>query len=241
MSNVQEHETEQSGITTLNEYQLRDLKKWRESAKRLRLIVDEINKLDLGDVTEFKMLPIPEHCDYTPRSIFIEALIMEGPIEIMCERDGYGNTDRWEFTAIGWPKYKDENGSPQTIDPSNLWNPKEVRPSTTAAQDREPRLIAKQIVNKILNEYIRIYKGCLEKAQSHQEHADKTADARTRLADACQDERDFRGRPQRQFYVKNIPGETLGVEFRSVGDVKINLTTDEAIDVIAMLRKRRAK
>ena len=99
--------------------------------------------------------------------------------------------------------------------------------------------IASQIANKILGDYIDIFKRCLESAQSHQEHADKTADARTRFADACQDEREFRGHPQRRFYVKNIPGETLGVEFRSVGDVQINLSTDEVIDVIAMLREQR--
>jgi hypothetical protein len=228
----------------MTEYQLRDLKKYEESAKRLRLIVDQINKLDLGDVTEFEMMPrLDDEFDrqHTPRMIFIEALIMEGKLEIMCERDGYGNTDRWEFTAIGWPKYTDENGQSCTIDPSNLWNPKVNRPQTTAAQDREPRLIASQISNKILGEYIDIFKRCLDSAQSHQAHCDKTKDARSRLADACQDEREFRGRPQSDFYVKNITGDPIHVKFQSEGDVKVNLTTDEAIDVIALLRKRRAK
>jgi len=228
-------------VENMNEYQIRDLKKYEEDAKRLRLIVDQINELDLGDVTEFEMQPPRDDCDYTPRMIYITALISEGQLEIMCERSGYGNTDRWEFTAIGWPKYTDENGQSCSIDPSGLWNPKANRPQTTAAQDREPRLIASQISSKILGEYIDIFKRCLERAQSHQIHADKTADARRRLADACQDEREFRGRLQHDFYVKNITGDPIHVKFQSEGDVKVNLTTDEAIDVIALLRKRRAK
>ena len=81
----------------MNEYQLKNLKTYEESARRLRLIVDELNALDLGDVTEFEIQPVPEDYDFTPRYIAISALIMEGPIEIMCERDGYGNSGRWEF------------------------------------------------------------------------------------------------------------------------------------------------
>jgi hypothetical protein len=223
----------------LNEYQLRDLKKYEEDAKRLSLILAELNKLDLGDVTEFAMTPMRDDIDHTPRCIYINALVMEGRLEIMCERSGYGNTDRWEFNAIGWPKYTDEQGQSNTIDPSNLWNPKEVRPSTTAAQDREPKAIAKQIASKILGEYIRIFKLCLDRAQSAQAHADETGDAMSRLADACQDDREFRGRPQRRFYVKNMAGDSVSVEFRSTGDVKMNLTTDEVIAVIALLRKQR--
>ena len=176
---------------------------------------------------------------HIPRMIFIEALISEGKLEIMCERDGYGNTGRWEFTAIGWPKYDDENGKSCSVDPSNMWNPKANRPTTTANQNREPKAIAKQIASKILGDYIDIFKRCLEVAQSHQEHADKTANARTRLADACQDEREFRGQPMRQFYVRNMAGDPLRVEFRSSGDVQMNLTTDEAIAVIALIREQR--
>jgi hypothetical protein len=224
-----------------NEYQVRDLAKYEESAKRLRAIVDELNQLDLGDVTEFEMLPPDENYDHIPRSIYIKALIMEGELQIMCDRDGYGNTDRWEFTAIGWPKYTNENGDSKTIDPSDLWNPKANRPTTTAAQDRPAKAIAKQIAGKIIGDYIEVFKRCLEKAQSWQEASDTTADAISRLAAACQDEREFRGRPQRTFYIRNVADQySKRVEFRSVGDVQITLTADEAIAVIELLRKRNS-
>lgn len=225
-------------IEAKNEYQVRDLAKYEDSAKRLRLIVDELNQLDLGDVTEFEMLPPDEHYDHVPRSIYIKALIMDGELQICCERDGYGNPERWEFTAIGWPKYTNENGDSKTIDPSDLWNPKANRPETTAAQDRPAKAIAKQIASKIIGDYIEIYKRCLDKVQSWQEASDKTADAIRRVAEACEDEREFRGRPQRTFYIRNIADScSKRVEFRSTGDVQIDLTADEAVEVIALLRK----
>ena len=94
----------------MNEYQQREATKHQKSLGRLHLIVEQLNALDLGDVTEFEIQPDADDCDFTPRYIAISALIMEGPIEIMCERDGYGNNDRWEFRAAGWPTYTDENG-----------------------------------------------------------------------------------------------------------------------------------
>lgn len=229
-------------MSSMNEYQIRNLKKYEESHERLSLIVKELNTLDLGDVGHFEIRPVDADIDYsqpgnvTPRCLFITAKFPEGTLEIMCERDGYGFRDRWEFIPTGWPKYTNENGETETIDPSNLWDPKEFRPTSTAAQDRAAKAIARQIANKIIGEYIRIYHRCLDKAQSHEEHARKAQDARERLADACHDDREFRGRPQRIFYIRNYPG-TQRVEYRSEGDVKMNLTTDEAIAVIAMLRK----
>jgi len=223
----------------LSKYQIRDLEKYDESAKRLRLIVDELNKLDLGDVTEFEMIPMDTAYDHVPRYIYIKALIMEGELQIMCERDGYGNADRWDFTAIGWPKYTNENGDSKTIDPSDCWNPKEVRPESTAAQDRPAKAIAKQIASKIIGEYIRIYQVCNDKAQMWQERSDTTKDNLSRLAEACQDDNMFRGTPQKILYIRGVGDEySKRVEFRSDNDVRITLTTDEAIAVIAMLRER---
>ena len=228
----------------LNEYQQREENKYSVSAEKLHMIVEELNKIDMGDVAEWAMEPRNNDLDYTPRFIMISAkhpLGENGQYQIMCERDGYGNRDRWEFRACGWPVYIDENGAAKTIHPSDLWNPKANAPVTTAGQNREPKAIARQIASKILPDYVQIYQRCWNRAEEWQAHADKTGGALSRLAAACQDEEKFRGHKQRTFYVRNMAGNAKRVEFRSEGDVEMNFTTDEAIAVIALLRQLRGE
>jgi hypothetical protein len=224
----------------MNEYQLRDLKTYEESARRLRLIVDELNALELEDVTTFEMQPTPEDYDFTPRFICVDALTEAGKIELICERDGYGSKGRWEFRASGWPTYTDENGSTCTSDSSNLWNPSEPRPTTTAQQDRDPKAIAKQIASKILPEYLRIYARCVERNDDMQKHSDVRADGLRRLAEACKDTGHQNGRARSSFYIQGLPGDTVSVDSNSHGDVQVRLGTDEMIKVIALLRELRA-
>jgi hypothetical protein len=220
----------------MNEYQLRDLKTYEESVRRLRLIVDELNELDLGDVTEFEIQPIPEDYDFTPRFICISALIMEGPVEIICERDGYGNAGRWEFRASGWPTYTNQDGASCTVDPSNLYQPRAHRPTTTAAQDREPKAIAKQIASKIIPDYINVYKRCLNDAQEREEHSNNTADALRRLTEACGQTYDQKAAHKNTIYTKGNGVESFRVEFRSEGDVIMHLTTEQAIKALEVIR-----
>lgn len=220
----------------MNEYQLRDLNTYTDSVRRLRLIVDELNALDLGDVTEFEIQPIPEDYDFTPRYIAITALIMEGPVEIMCERNGYGNNDRWEFRASGWPTYTNQDAATCTVDPSNLYQPRANRPTTTAAQDREPKAIAKQIASKIIPEYIEIYKRCLNDAQEREEHSNNTADALRRLTEACGQTYDQKAQHKGTIYTKGNGVESFRVEFRSEGDVIMHLTTEQAITALEAIR-----
>ena len=220
----------------MNEYQLRDLKTYEESVRRLRPIVDELNDLDLGDVTEFEIQPIPEDYDFTPRFICISALIMEGPVEIICERDGYGNAGRWEFRASVWPSYINQDGASCTVDPSNLYQPRANRPTTTAAQDREPKAIAKQIASKIIPDYINIYKRCLNDAQEREEHSNNTADALRRLTEACGQTYDQKAQHKGTIYTKGNGEESFRVEFRSEGDVILHLTTEQAITALEAIR-----
>ena len=224
----------------MNEYQQREAHNYSKTLGRLNLIVTELNKLGIDEVTEFEIQPIPEEYDFTPRFICISALFDLGPAEIICERDGYGNRGRWEFRASGWPTYEDENGSTCTIDPSNLWNPKANRPTTTAAQDRQPKAIAKQIASKILPEYYKTYDRCLERARSAQGHSNERAEGLRRLAEACRDDRMFCGRQGSSFYIKELPGDAVNVESNSHGDVRIRLHTNEMIRVIELLREIRA-
>jgi hypothetical protein len=220
----------------MNEYQLRDLKNYEESARRLRLIVDELNGLDLGDVTEFEIQPVPEDYDFTPRFICISALISQGPIEIICERDGYGNSGRWEFRASGWPTYTNEDGSTCTVDPSNLWNPKANRPTSTAAQDRDPKAIAKQIASKIIPEYIEIYKRCLNSAEEAEKYGTKKADALRRVTEACGQEYNQKAQHKGTIYTKGNGFDSFRVEFRSESDVILHLTTEQAITALEAIR-----
>ena len=224
----------------MNEYQKNEEYKYSVTAERLQVIVDELNKLDQGDVGKWELMPRGEDFDFAPRFICIEAETPEGRIELICERDGYGNKNRWEFRASGWPTYTDENGKVCTSDSGNLWNPKESRPMTTAAETREPAAIAKQIVRKILPDYQRIYHRCLARNEEFQAHSDERADGLRRLAEAAQDQDRFATRGGVNFYLKNLPGDTVSVESRSHGDVQIRLHTDEMVQVIALLREIRA-
>ena len=220
----------------MNEYQLRDATKYQKSLGRLHLIVEELNALDLGDVTEFEIQPIPKDYDFTPNFIAITALIQQGPIEIMCERDTYGNIDRWEFRASGWPTYTNEDGATCTVDPSNLYQPRANRPTTTAAQDREPKAIAKQIASKLIPEYIEIYKRCLNNAEEAQEYGENKADALRRVTEACGQEYDQKAQHKGTIYTKGNGVESFRVEFRSEGDVILHLTTEQAITALEAIR-----
>ena len=230
----------------MNAYQQKEAMKYQKSLGRLRLIVDELNELDLGDVTKFEIEPIPEDFDHTPRYIAISSLVMDGNeslpsyLEIMCERDGYGNNGRWEFRAAGWPSYKDENDKTCTVDPSDLWNPKATRPTTTAAQDRAPKAIAKQIASRLIPEYLSIYSRCTSRAEDAQGHSNERAEGLRRLAKACRDDRAFLGRRGSSFYIKELPGDAVSVDSNSHGDVQIRLHTDEMVKVIGLLRELRA-
>ena len=220
----------------MNEYQQRDATKYQKSLGRLHLIVEELNALDLADVTEFEIQPVPEDCDFTPRYIAISALILEGPIEIMCERDGYGNNDRWEFRASGWPTYTNEDGATCTVDPSNLYQPRANRPTTTAAQDRAPQAIAKQIASKLIPEYLSIYSRCTASAEEAQEYGANKADALRRVTEACGREYDQKAQHKGTIYTRGNGVESFRVEFRSEGDVILHLTTEQAITALEAIR-----
>lgn len=219
----------------MNEYQERDARKYQKSLGRLHLIVDELNDLDLGDVTEFKIQPVPDDCDFTPRYIAISALIMEGPIEIMCERDGYGNNGRWEFRAAGWPTYTDQNGKTCTVDPSNLWRPRPSRPTTTAAQDRPCLAIAKQIASKLIPEYIEVYKRCVNSAEECQDHAAKEEEALQAVTEAAGQTYE-QGKDRNRDISVRKGDEYIRVEFRSTGDVILHVTSAQAITALEAIR-----
>lgn len=219
----------------MNEYQQNEEHKYSVAAERLQMIVDELNA-NIDSTAVWRMLPRGEDYDFTPRFIAIS----NGLLELICEHDGYGNKNRWEFRASGWPTYTDENGKVCTSDYSDLWNPKESRPTTTAADTREPKAIAKQIISKVLGDYCMIYARAKVRAQEFQTHSDERADGLRRLGEAAQDQDRYQGRHGSSFYVRNLPGDTLSIESNSHGDCRIRLHTDEMVQVIALIREIRA-
>ncbi len=165
----------------------------------------------------------------------------------LCERDthrvilagGYNaaGKPRIEFKPCGWPEYTDEHGSKQTKTPSNLWNPKEVLPVCTAARGRDPKAVARQI-GKLMPDYDRIYSRLQEIAKQAQTYHNDTKGAKERLALATGNQFDTERR-NGTFYLRRLQGDPVRIEFRSIGDCQLNLSTDETLAVIDLLYKRR--
>ena len=160
--------------------------------------------------------------------------LANGTREIWAQID---HKNRLNFQAIGWPSYTDEAGNKQRCFPtrSDEWTPK-----TTAAANRDPKAIAKQIESKLIPDYETMYESLAEQAASHQKYANRTADALKRLAEATGNEHEP-GKQWRGFYVRDLPGETVRIDWNSVGDCRISLDTDEMIAVIGLLRTLRTK
>ena len=152
---------------------------------------------------------------------------------ILCGSYQAAGKERIEFKACGWPGYIDEQGHNHAKTPSNLWNPKEATPVCTAAIDREPRLIAKQIA-RLFPEYDRIYERCEAIAKEAQEYHNRAGNILKRLAEATGNEH----KPSRRgnsFYLQELPGDIVSVEYRSPGDVKVGLDGEEMLKVIKLI------
>jgi hypothetical protein len=224
-------------MRVLNEYQQRDELAYSISAEQLQEIVFELNSCD--ESIQWTMVPRDNQFEFTPSYIYIQAVVDGHTLQIMARRGGYGNVGRWDFQASGWPTYKDSMGRTESVYPSRVYNPRGLtQPSTTAAETRPAKAIARQIHSKIVGDYVDTYKICAGVAEANAVSYDKERAARERVADACQDEREFRGQPQRTFYIKGAGLTGRRVEFRSANDIQMTLTADEAVEVIAMLRAR---
>jgi len=161
---------------------------------------------------------------------------IDGHREILAGTYTAGVKERVEWKACGWPTYTDERGHESTKDPSNLWNPKEVRPVCTTAIDRPIPAVAKSIA-RWFPEYDRIYERCAAIAVEAQAYHDETAVALSQLAQATGNE--FKpDNPSKSFFLREIGGDPLWLEFRSIGDCKISLSTADMLAVIDLLYRR---
>lgn len=208
-----------------NEYQQKAQKRAEEFAAILEAIMTDMPgdwQLDAWDGDGFPCWRIISEPD-TGRQFSAGTYLAAGKTRI-------------EFKACGWPSYTDANGYKQTQSVSNLWNPREALPCCTCAYDRETRLVAKQIA-RLFPEYDRIYKRLAERAADAQTYEDRTEQGLRKLAEATGNE--YKPNGHRGFFLRDLPGDTVSIDFNSVGDVRVRLDTEEMLPVIALLYKLR--
>lgn len=211
----------------MNDYLIKE----RDKAAALRAAVEPI-----ATALDWQVLPdLKNDDDYPCRFVRMES----GNLEIMVEVP-WNKPDRLEFTACRWPVYTDKDGKECRTSPHDLWNPQESSPTTTAANNRPAEVIAKQIRSKLLPEYQRIYDRLQQRADSSQAYANTEADCIKRLFEATQENPDTT-RMNKPYFIRNLPGEMVCLDYRSPGDVKIGLSADEMIQVIGFLRQLRAR
>jgi len=217
----------------MNEYQQRQREKADEFGRELRAIAI---KLPTNDISCWQLAPFKDGDDWAP--VWRCLRRTDGKRELWAQKSHTNGKARFEFMACGWPSYTDETGSKQHKRPSDCYQPRETTPKTTAAVDREPKAIAKQIVTRLLPDYDRIYTRLEHLAKETQKYHDKTADARQRLAKAAGDEykpdASWRG-----VYIKDLPGNTVRIDFNSIGDCRLSLHANEMVEVIGLLRQLR--
>ncbi|KPL28988.1 MAG: hypothetical protein AMJ72_00055 [Acidithiobacillales bacterium SM1_46] len=153
----------------------------------------------------------------------------------------WNKPDRFEFRALGWPTYADPDGRTMTVDPSTMWNPKESRPVISCARSRTPEAIARDIERRLLPEYERLYTRAEEIAADRQKSSDGEAELIDLLWKATRDTHNEHRQADRPYFVREIEGGPLTIEYRSPGSVKIDLSAREMAAVIEFLRDYRAK
>lgn len=204
----------------MNEYQKKQLAECREFESTLAPIIAELG-------ADWSLEPLKEEYDFLPRWRTITGA---NGRQLWAQLD----RDRIEFRACNWPAYTDKDGRTKETKVGDLYGPRESTPVTTASAARPAKAIAKQINSRLMPEYDRLWERLETIAASSQRYADKQKTALAALAKATGDDRP-------PFYVKDMPGDTMVVEFNSPGDVKLRLDWTEAVQVINLIRKLRAK
>ena len=156
----------------------------------------------------------------------------------------WNNNERFEFMAIEWPTYISTNGKKETIVPSSLGRDwinsefvnREKTPVTTTARTRNPKAIAKQIQNRLIPEYLRIYALLAELSDRNQNYSNRENAYINQLFDATQEPKKEGSKP---YKVMNCKGDTIHVGYRSSGSVQIELHVTEMVEVINFLRNKR--
>jgi hypothetical protein len=175
-------------------------------------------------------VPRDNSLDHTPNRHWVRS---ESGLQVCCNHNGYGLDNRWRFTASEWPSYKDRDGNIRSVAPSNL---REPAPATEAADSREYRLIAKQIVSKLLTPYRTIYADCAEAAAEYQEHADSEAEALAKLQRAAGQHGTHDSNRGKILYGETANEDSVRIEFRSKNNVLLTMTAEQAAKAMEALR-----
>jgi len=213
----------------MNEYQQRNEERYSADAERVVMLVAELNKLDSA---EWTVHPRDNDMDHTPTRHTIGC--SEG-LMILCNHNGYGLEDRWRFSACGWPSYVDSDNNRKSVDTSNLYNPKESQPVTTAADSRTYEAIAKQIMSKLIRPYRAIYARCAELCIESDAYTVKEEAALKAVTEAAGEVYEF-GKSRNRNLRCRIGEQILYGEFRSAETVKLDMTARQAALCLRMLR-----
>jgi hypothetical protein len=238
-------------FNNLNEYQQRDELAASVLAEQLTEIASHMDGWHLIPRDRSKEEHIP---------MFRYLSNEDGSRQIFCESNRYNCVGKFRFSAMVWPSYTENEGEHLrtcTVTPSQLWRstagtttisrgllparPTQSSPETMATHGREFAAIAKQIERKIIPEYERLYILCQEQAASYQVHSNEVQDCKRRLAKSTRQDIAHYGGRGSTFYIRELPGDPVGIEYRSPGDCRVNLSTDEMIEVVALLRELRAE
>ncbi len=155
--------------------------------------------------------------------------------ELWCHRYMASSRARIEFKPTNWPTYTDESNKEFTVWPTDLY-PKEVTPVCSAAVGRDPKAVANQI-GKLLPEYDRIHKLCIQQAEESGSYYAKSREAIEQLCKATGNPYK-KGETYHSYFLRGL-SDTQSVQFNSVGDVEIRLPAEEMLQVIDLIYKLR--
>jgi hypothetical protein len=158
------------------------------------------------------------------------AYLCSGDLEIMVWVP-WNDTGKLEFSPAKWPEYTDQDGQKRRVVPR-------VSIETKATRTRTPEAIGKGVLSRLVPEYTLIYATMVKEAAGNQAYADREITAKNAMFEACQEVARAGGKP---YFVRNLPGSTVTVEWRGASSVKIDLRADEMVSVIGFLRELRAE
>jgi len=213
----------------MNDYQKRKQEEAQQFETQLLVIVSYMD--------HWHLVPVPDDNECAPYWRTLRNA--DGTRELWAQKIQRGSKYRFEFSATVWPKYTDEAGNAKSKSPRDCYQPNESTPTTTAAIEREPKAIATQIMSKIMPDYDRIFGRLETVAKITQDYFDETADALRRISKATGNAYEP-GKAFRGFYVRDLPGDPMQVDFNSVGDCRLSLHANEMIKVIGLIRELRS-
>lgn len=210
----------------MNDYQTRKMAEYNDLSAEVSAIAEHLN----GAV-------MPSDLDDGEIPWFIRVSLKDSPLCLYIRK---GHDRKLEISLSDWPSYTDKDGRKQTVYPSrfNL-----VSPETRAASGRDPKAIANQIRRKVIEPAMPVWERLQSAANDYHAYATKTKDGFLRLAESLgSDTSRYLDGHGAYLYVRNIPGDSFRVEYRSPGDVLLSgLPVDDVIIMLDALRDHRAK